>query len=521
LAKKKKSEKKAPTSNQSKANRVLFWGLPTAAASELAAPKDHKTGLCGRLLICGRQGDYKAHLASIDKWQKALFNNDEMPVVRLSTEKGPLWLCRPWLLDKGQKKGDLKKSLYAKTRHCMGQVMQEASAVKLNVLQVEALGLEDEDMRGAVVGLGMAAYRFRHYWPLAKQQSPQVPVIEWQGFADSLVFECMSIARSVNIARHLVNLAPCDLTPVEFANSVAAMHEKSQGITVEVWDEKRLRKEGLRLLLAVGGAAESPPRLVHISYRPKVKNAKPPVAIVGKGITFDSGGLDIKPPSGMRLMKKDMGGAAAVVGFSQYLADVQPAQPVDIYLALAENAISQAAFRPGDVIIARSGLAVEIDNTDAEGRLVLADAIDVALSAKGKDKPVALVDVATLTGAIKIGLGSEVAGVFSNDDPLADMLVKAAEVGGEAMWRMPLYQDYLGQLRSDVADFANSSASRMGGAITAALFLQQFVGETPWAHLDIYAWQDQPSGAWQEAGGSGQAVQTLIAAFANPAVTAD
>ncbi|MEK7357338.1 MAG: leucyl aminopeptidase family protein, partial [Bdellovibrionota bacterium] len=250
------------------------------------------------------------------------------------------------------------------------------------------------------------------------------------------------------------------------------------------------------------------PCLVHLSYRPKMKTADArPIAIVGKGVTFDSGGLDVKPSSGMRWMKKDMGGSAASVGLAYWAVTSGLPLPLDIYLSLAENAIGGASFRPGDVITARNGTTVEIGNTDAEGRLVLADALDVAVTRK--EMPAAVINIATLTGAIKVGLGADIAGLFSNNDSLATEIEEAGRRTGDLSWRMPLFQPYKSMLRSTFADTNNCSDGGFGGAITAALFLEMFVKDVPWAHLDIYAWKDGSGGPYAESGGNGQPIQAL------------
>ncbi|MEO0337123.1 MAG: leucyl aminopeptidase family protein, partial [Pseudomonadota bacterium] len=236
--------------------------------------------------------------------------------------------------------------------------------------------------------------------------------------------------------------------------------------------------------------------------------SKKPVALVGKGITFDSGGLDLKPPQFMRLMKKDMGGSAAVVGTLRWAIASGSKQPLDVYLSVAENSVSDEAFRPSDVITSRRGHKVEIDNTDAEGRLVLADALDVACGKSGKDKPQVVIDVATLTGAAKVALGKSIGALFSNTNSLRDKLQKAGAKSGDICWPLPLFQPYRKSLNSTFADFVNS-ADGFGGSITAALFLESFVDDTPWAHLDIYAWTDGPSGCFLEKGGSGQGVGVL------------
>jgi leucyl aminopeptidase len=307
------------------------------------------------------------------------------------------------------------------------------------------------------------------------------------------------------VARHLTNLPPNILNPVTYADFAKGFLGSVKGLKVDVWDEKKLAAENMNLHLCVGVGSNRPPRLARIRYSGRGSKGKP-VALVGKGITFDSGGLDIKPASGMRLMKKDMGGSAAVLAVAYWAAVTRQACALDCYLALAENSISSSAFRPSDVLTARSGLDVEIHNTDAEGRLVLADALDVAV--KQKIKPRALVDVATLTGAIKVGLGAGIAGLFANDRKVEAGLQKAGQLSGDLNWPMPLYQKYRSMFSSNFADLTNSPDG-FGGAITAALFLEKFVADVPWAHLDIYAWKDSADGAWIESGGSGQSVLSL------------
>ena len=318
-------------------------------------------------------------------------------------------------------------------------------------------------------------------------------------------------AKAINIARHLVNLPPNILNPETYATEVESTF-KNQGLSVEVWKDERLKKENMNLLRAVGQGSEFSPRLVHLKYRPKFQNDKikaKPIAFVGKGITFDTGGLDIKPANGMRLMKKDMGGSAAILGLCYWASATEYAYPLDFYLSIAENSVDEKAFRPSDVIVARSGASVEIHNTDAEGRLVLADALDVAIKQQGPNEPLLVINVATLTGAIKVGLGTEVAGLFCNHDLLSDMLFESGREQNDLCWPMPLFQSYRNQLRSQFADMSNCSDSGYGGAISAALFLESFIGDKPWAHLDIYAWREGISGAFSESGGSGQSVLML------------
>lgn len=364
-------------------------------------------------------------------------------------------------------------------------------------------------LSGLALGLEIASYQFLKHFKSSQRQSVSVEISGVDKVqADKVIKLVKSIqqeAISVSIARHLVNLPPNECYPASIEKWIKTLSFSAK-TKINVWDEKRCEKENMNLLLAVGAGAKNPPRLIHLQYRPKAK-AKNPIAFVGKGVTFDSGGLDIKPSSGMRLMKKDMGGSAAVLALAYWVDQSGYDQPCDFYLSLAENSVDGNSMRPSDVYASRAGFLVEIDNTDAEGRLVLADAFNVAIT--HKEKPKVLIDVATLTGAIKVALGSEVAGLFSNSKSVGEALFKAGGEVGEPNWIMPLVSKYASSLNSNFADFRNS-AEGFGGAITAALFLQKFTGDVPWAHLDIYAWTDRSEGAFTQVGGSGQPVQTLI-----------
>lgn len=318
---------------------------------------------------------------------------------------------------------------------------------------------------------------------------------------------------SINLSRFLVDMPPNLLNPKTFCEYASDLLSKRDGVKIEIWTTERLKKEKMGLHLAVGSAADIGPQLLRVSVVPRAKAKKEmpkKLALVGKGITFDSGGLDLKPSSNMRLMKKDMGGAAAVMGAVWFLANLRseerPARAVEAFVPLAENAVSGGAFRPSDVVVSRSGLTVEIHNTDAEGRLVLADSLSLAV----EDPQIGeIINVATLTGAIKVALGSEVAGFFSNDDELAMRLQSAFAKAGDLVWRMPLVSLYKKHLQTPFADLVNAHDG-FGGAINAALFLEAFVGKKPWAHFDIYAWMDKSSSLFAEPGGSGQGALGLI-----------
>jgi leucyl aminopeptidase len=307
------------------------------------------------------------------------------------------------------------------------------------------------------------------------------------------------------MARHLTNLPPEILHPVSYANFAKSVFLKSKKVVVEIWDEKKLKAKGLGLLLAVGAGSPHQPRLVHMRYRPKAKTETPLYAFIGKGVTFDTGGLDIKGADSMRWMKKDMAGSASVLGLVLWAEQVGYEKAFDCYLALAENAISGDSFAPGDIIQSRSGKTVEVHNTDAEGRLVMADALEVAK----ETKPLrGLIDVSTLTGAIKVALGPDIPGLFSNHSELKQKLVQSGTNVGEPVWAMPLVQSYRGKLKSTFADMINA-ADGFGGAVTAALFLQSFAEPLPWAHFDIYGWRESMGGPYSEMGANGQAVQLL------------
>ncbi|MDQ8701410.1 leucyl aminopeptidase [Streptomyces sp. LHD-70] len=315
----------------------------------------------------------------------------------------------------------------------------------------------------------------------------------------------VAVAEEVNRSRDLINTPPNDLTPEAFA-AVASAAAKEHGIKVQVLDEKALAKGGYGGILGVGAGSDAPPRLVKLAYtHPKAKKS---LAFVGKGITYDSGGISLKPAGHNETMKCDMSGAAAV--FAAVVSAARLGLEVNVtgWLALAENMPSGTATRPGDVLRMYSGKTVEVLNTDAEGRLVLADALWKASEAK----PDAIVDVATLTGAMMMALGSRTFGIMANDDALRTSIHEIAEEVGEASWPMPLPKHLQKGMESPTADIANMG-ERMGGGLVAGLFLQEFVGEgISWAHLDIAgpAYNESAPYGYTPKGGTGSAVRTLV-----------
>lgn len=444
-------------------------------------------------------------------WQLESLNKNERELLYFVGQKGPVWILRPQQKSGAGHQGLIDEAQYTWARDQFGSLVSHFKVQQVKSVRMEFAGTNETQELGAFVGLDVAAYNFRQCVEDRQLSDlPQVVVIKkGEAVSKALVKESMIRAQAVNLARHLVNMPPNDLNPKTFAELAVKKIKLSSAFKVTVWDAKKLEQEGMGLHVSVGQGAEHGPCMVHLKYRPSKKTKLKPVAFVGKGITFDTGGLDIKPSSAMRLMKKDMGGAASVMALALWASESQYPGPLDFYLALAENAVDGKSFRPSDVVTARNGLKVEIDNTDAEGRLVLADVLDVACTQKGSDEADIVIDVATLTGAIKVGLGAEIAGLFTNDDELATALTRAGQKAGDLNWRMPLFDKYWGEMSSPFADFKNSGGG-FGGAITAALFLQKFVGNKKWAHLDIYAWADKPNGAVLSAGGSGQAVQCLI-----------
>jgi leucyl aminopeptidase len=310
--------------------------------------------------------------------------------------------------------------------------------------------------------------------------------------------------RATTLARELVNLPPCDLYPETFAERAREIAGKT-GLDIQILDERQLLDERMNSLLAVARGSERPPRLVVLRHRHG--GAKPTLALVGKGVTFDSGGLSLKSTEHMADMKCDMAGAAAVLGAMQAIAELQlPVNVVGI-MALVENMPSGKAMKLGDVLKARNGKTIEVLNTDAEGRLILADALAYAVDLKANH----LVDLATLTGACLVALGLDVAGLMSNNESWTQKVLAASQAAGEKAWPLPMFPHYREMIKSDVADMKNTGGSRYAGAISAAKFLEEFVGAVPWVHLDIAgpAWAEREN-ATREAGGTGCFVRALV-----------
>jgi leucyl aminopeptidase len=325
------------------------------------------------------------------------------------------------------------------------------------------------------------------------------------GGQDAAITKAQALSSGVILARELVAAPANVVTPITLAETAAALASE-YGLALEVLEREDCEKLGMGSFLGVAKASELPPKFIHLTYKPEGTPTRK-LAIVGKGLTFDSGGLNIKVAgSGIEMMKTDMGGAAATLGAAKAIAQLKPDVEVHFISAATENMISGQAMRPGDILTASNGKTIEVNNTDAEGRLTLADAL-VFAEKLGVD---AIVDLATLTGACVIALGNDIGGLWATDDAIASQLQTASAAAGEKFWQMPMEDKYFEGLKSPIADMKNTGP-RPGGSITAALFLKQFVKETPWAHLDIAGpvWADKEDGC-NNAGATGFPVRTLV-----------
>jgi leucyl aminopeptidase len=352
---------------------------------------------------------------------------------------------------------------------------------------------------GLLVGfVGQDLYR-------AEKRFHEPGEIHWAGGDQVALWQGQVIGEAMNLARRLVNEPPQDMYPESLANRAADVAYEC-GLQGEIWDLDRLEAEHCGALLAVARGSTRAPRMIILRHEAGPRGA-PTLALVGKGVTFDSGGLSLKPTDGMLTMKCDMAGAATVIAAMQAIARLGLPVNVIALAGLVENMVSGRSYKLGDVLTARNGRTIEVHNTDAEGRLVLADVLSVAVDRGAAS----IVDLATLTGACVVALGVDVAGVMTNNEAWSARVQAAAQTAGELVWPLPMMEHFNDQIKSEVADIKNVGEGRWGGAITAAKFLEQFVGQTPWAHLDIAgpAFRDKPK-PYCDAGASGQYVRTLV-----------
>lgn len=383
-------------------------------------------------------------------------------------------------------------------RSASGDAIRKAKSER--AVSLLASGVSDA-ARAVVEGTLLGAYSYRRY-KTDELDTPEVEVVEI--VTDDDLEQAVIATQATMLARDWVNTPAADKAPTTLASIIGEAGE-SAGLTVEIWDRARIETEGLGGLLGVAAGSDREPALLKLEYRPE--NPMKHVALVGKGITFDSGGLSLKPAKSMEDMKDDMSGGAVVSAATIAISRLGLPITVTTIVPLTDNAVGGDATRPGDVLRPVAGPTVEVLNTDAEGRLVLADGLGLAQ----RYEPDLTVDVATLTGAAVVALGKEVAAVFGSDRETAALVLAAAESAGENFWEMPLHRGYRKSIDSNIADLKNISGSRYGGAIVAALFLAEYAGSEPWAHLDIAgpARSLETSGE-NVKGASGIGVRTLI-----------
>ncbi len=385
--------------------------------------------------------------------------------------------------------------------------------VKSLTLCLDGITVEQRDLRWTARqvthALGLSQYRFTRCKSQKGDDSPFAPTKVTLGCAKKSQFpeieaglrEGVALAKGTNLTRELGDLPGNICTPSYLASEARKLGRNQKNLSVKILDEKQMKELGMGSLLSVSAGSDEPAKLIVMEYRGAAKSDAP-VALVGKGITFDTGGISLKPGASMDEMKFDMCGAASVFGCVQTLIELQPKLNVVAVVAAAENMPSGGATKPGDIVTSMSGQTIEVLNTDAEGRLVLCD----ALTYVERFKPKAVVDIATLTGACVIALGNHATGLFSNQDTLADALLEAGETSGDRAWRLPLWDEYQKQLDSNFADMANIGG-REAGSVTAACFLSRFTRNYAWAHLDVAgtAWR---SGAAK--GATGRPVPLLM-----------
>ncbi|MEB3338066.1 MAG: leucyl aminopeptidase, partial [Leptolyngbyaceae bacterium] len=356
-------------------------------------------------------------------------------------------------------------------------------------------------------GLELGLYQDQRFKSEPNDKGQKLEQVELLGLGgqEAAIAKAKQVCAGVILARELVAAPANIVTPMTMAETAQAIAQEC-GLELEILETEACQELGMGAFLGVAQGTEFPPQFIHLTYKPE-GTPRRKLAIVGKGLTFDSGGLNIKVAGGsIEMMKTDMAGSAATLGAAKVIGHLKPDVEVHFIAAVTENMINGRAMRPGDILTASNGKTIEVNNTDAEGRLTLADAL-VFAEKLGVD---AILDLATLTGACVIALGDDISGLWTQDDAIASQLAQAAELAGEKIWRMPFEEKYFEGLKSVVADMKNTGP-RPGGAITAALFLKQFIKDTPWAHLDIAGpvWTDKENG-YNSAGATGYGVRTLV-----------
>jgi leucyl aminopeptidase len=395
-------------------------------------------------------------------------------------------------------------------RRAAAALARTAKQQKSKTLGISLPVFKDDPARTAQAiteGIVLALHQDNRFKSEPEDKAVKLEQVDLLGLGgqEAAITQAQAISSGVILARELVAAPANVVTPISMAETAEAI-AREYGLAIEILEQEDCENLGMGAFLGVAKASDIPPKFIHLTYKPE-GTPKRKLAIVGKGLTFDSGGLNIKGAgSGIETMKMDMGGAAATLGAAKAIAQIKPDVEVHFVSAVTENMISGRAMHPGDILTASNGKTIEVNNTDAEGRLTLADAL-VFTEKLGVD---AIVDLATLTGACIVALGNDIAGLWASDDALASQIETAAEAAGEKFWQMPMEEKYFEGLKSPIADMKNTGP-RPGGSITAALFLKQFVKETPWAHLDIAGpvWADKEDGC-NNAGATGYPVRTLV-----------
>lgn len=351
--------------------------------------------------------------------------------------------------------------------------------------------------KSAAIGAMIADYAYDKY---KSEKAHHLEEITFAKFSEKDLNEGITFGEAMKFTRDLANTPAQIATPTKLAEIAKSFG----GIETKVFDKEEIERMGMGAYLAVGQGSVQPPKFIHMKYTGK--NVKKKIALIGKGICFDSGGLDIKPASSMLTMKDDMSGAACILGVMRALSKLKPDMEVHGIIAACENMPSGSSYKPGDILTAKNGKTIEIDNTDAEGRLTLADALCYACEL-GVDE---VIDIATLTGACMVALGTVASGIMGNDEEMINRVIETAKDSGETFWQLPMFKEYFDSLKSDIADMKNTG-SRNGGASAAGLFLQQFVKDTKWCHIDIAgtAYIEKPQKEFI-AGATGAGVRTLL-----------
>ncbi|MDR7562385.1 MAG: leucyl aminopeptidase [Armatimonadota bacterium] len=474
---------------------------------------------CDALAVLVEEGKLEAALQDLDRALDGWIRE----AVRLTGFGGrqdrTLWLFThgkippPRLLLVGMGRPKAGYARMEALRRAAAVAVREARSQRTRRLAVWTLQLPPQALGAVVEGLYLGAYRYEAYKTF---EEPQLERVEILGDPDPerkwALRRGQVLAEATCFARDLVNAPPNEVTPLSLARTARRI-ARERDLRVRVYGPLQLRRMGADAILAVGRGSRQPPQLIVLEYRPP--RAKRTVIIAGKGVTFDAGGLDLKTAEGMETMKSDCAGAAAVLAAMRALPDLRVPHRVVGIVGAVENLVGEGAMKPGDVVRALNGKTIEITNTDAEGRVVLADVLGYA----ARYQPDAIVDLATLTGSAIVALGYHAAAILGNDRALIQDLIRAGEVAGERLWELPLYEEFREAIRSEVADLRNS-AGRYGGAQKGAAFIAEFVGDRPWAHLDIagVAFLDKSEGQAPHLpkGATGFGVRTLLNWLAPP-----